>query len=243
MSLEEAISDLVQRRPLLIASDFDGTLAPIVAHPDEAMADPRALDSLRKLAARPGVGVAIVSGRPREDLIGFVGGVGEFELIGEHGNDYGEVADISEIAELVEFFEGVASDLPGARVEVKQHSVGFHYRNVPEDDRAGALARIRSWLECKPGLSVTEGKMIVEASVTDRNKGDAISDLVRDDAYAGVLFVGDDTTDETVFAVLGPGDVGVKVGPGETAAQYRIDDVEAVVDLFEKVGSLIDDVR
>ena len=51
-----------------------------------------------------------------------------------------------------------------------------------------------------------------------------------------MIYIGDDTTDETVFDVLGPDDVGVKVGPGPTAAAYRVDDVSGVVEVLRALA-------
>jgi trehalose-6-phosphatase len=66
-----------------------------------------------------------------------------------------------------------------------------------------------------------------------RTKGDAILELA---GGRPALYIGDDTTDETVFAVLGPLDVGIKVGEGETEAPYRVEDVDGVVTILEKIA-------
>jgi trehalose 6-phosphate phosphatase len=97
-----------------------------------------------------------------------------------------------------------------------------------------AMGRVRAWVARHGGITLLEGKQVLELSVASRNKGDAIHDLARD--MDGVLFIGDDTTDETVFETLGDTDVGVKVGDGDTSARYRVPGVAEVVDLLEQVA-------
>jgi trehalose 6-phosphate phosphatase len=73
---------------------------------------------------------------------------------------------------------------------------------------------------------VLEGKMVIELSLASLTKLDAVNRLRRDGGL--VLYLGDDVTDEDVFEGLSPEDVGVKVGEGETAAQYRVEGVDDV---------------
>lgn len=80
--------------------------------------------------------------------------------------------------------------------------------------------------------------MILELSVATRDKGNAVADLIDESGARSVLFLGDDTTDETVFAMLRPVDIGVKVGPGASAAKYRVKDIEAVAELLERVNDV-----
>ena len=82
-------------------------------------------------------------------------------------------------------------------------------------------------------MHVTHGKQVVELAVVETSKGIALQRLRAMLAADAVLYVGDDVTDETAFAVLGPTDVGVKVGPGETLATYRIDGPEDVRSLLQ----------
>lgn len=228
MTLRQAIERLFQRRPLVIGVDFDGTLAPLVDHPDDAVPDEQARAHLRRLATRPGIEVAVVSGRALDDLRRRLGEVPGATLIGEHGNDTGQVVPTSPaLEESKKLVEHLVSDIPGSSFEVKPRSVTFHYRNVSPGGEIGALERLRAWVEGWSELSLLQGKEVIEMSVASRNKGDAISELAGGEA--GILYMGDDTTDESVFAVLAPGDVGIKVGPGETLAAYRVDDVAGVV--------------
>jgi trehalose 6-phosphate phosphatase len=98
---------------------------------------------------------------------------------------------------------------------------------------AEVLAGPATW----DGVHVTQGKEVAELVVVEASKGTAL-DLLRAQLGAtGVLFVGDDLTDEKAFVRLRDGDVGVKVGPGDTAARYRVDDPEDVTDLLELLAA------
>jgi trehalose 6-phosphate phosphatase len=239
LSLDAAIDEAVKDGPLLVAADFDGTLAPLVSDPARAAADPRAVAVLARLAGRPGVTVSVVSGRRREDLEDLLGPVPGVILIGEHGNDYeGGSIDVDPgVAEIQSHMESMAATLQGSQVEAKRLSAAFHYRNANQDDADRTLGRIRRWAAERPGLTVTEGKKILEIGVSARNKGDAVADLIVTTHAGCVIFLGDDTTDESVFAVLRPNDVGVKVGRGETSAPYRLFDVAEVADLLEMIDA------
>jgi trehalose 6-phosphate phosphatase len=122
-------------------------------------------------------------------------------------------------------------------VETKPFSVAFHYRNA---DPAVAAPVVRHLLEavatrddvwCKPGHQV------VELLVLPASKSWALDVLRSRHTGAAVFYVGDDVTDEDVFADLRPGDLGCKVGPGPTVAPYRVDSPEAVAVLLETLAA------
>lgn len=221
----------------MIATDFDGTLAPIVDRPEQAAPQPRALATLIRLAGHDGVVVAVVSGRRFRELQSLIGSVPGIVLIGEHGNDTGEeeVAPDETVVAMADFVAAVAERIPGSAVEMKRHGVGFHYRRAEDDAAADAVGTILSWAADRPGIKVTKGKKIVELSVAQHDKGDAVMGLKEDVGADCVVFVGDDTTDESVFAALGREDIGVKVGPGDTRARYRVSDISDVVRLLEAI--------
>jgi trehalose 6-phosphate phosphatase len=233
LSLEEAIDRVASRGDLLVGVDFDGVLAPIVDHPDDAVPDERAIDLLRELAGRRGLKVAVVSGRARDDLDSRLGEIPRAVVVGEHGNDIGaESCDDHSIADAAAMIESIADPL-GVVVERKRRSVTFHYRNLPEEDADHALEQIRSWADEHDEVSVLEGKKVIELTTATRDKGDAIRDLA---GAAGIIYVGDDTTDEKVFEILGPDDVGVKVGDGATSASHRVEDIDGVVTILTQIA-------
>jgi trehalose-phosphatase len=233
LSLTEAVDRLLSRDRILIGVDFDGTLAPIVDHPDDAIPDPRAISLLQDLANRPDIDVVVVSGRALDDLRLRLGDLAGATLIGEHGNDVGASASHDPLITKAIAMIGEIADSVGATVERKQMSVTFHYRNLSETEAATSLRRIRAWVQDHDGVRILEGKNVIELTTATRNKGDAIRDLA---GAAGVVYFGDDTTDETVFMMLGPKDISVKVGGGPTAATYRVEDIDGVVAILNQIA-------
>ena len=234
LSLDEAIAKFVSRPESLVGVDFDGTIAPLVEHPDLAIPEARAVEALRAIARQPGRLLAVVSGRGYEDLGSRLGDIEGAIFVGEHGNDVGEELEAgSLVLEMATLVDDLARDLPGAFTEKKTRSVTFHYRNVEEGSAEPALAEIRTWVQDHPEVAVIEGKKVVELTTATRTKGDAILALAEGKP---ILYIGDDTTDETVFSVLGPGDVGIKVGEGDTTAEHRVEDVAGVVTILEKIA-------
>ena len=242
LSLEQAVARLGQCQGLVLAFDFDGTLAPIVDRPEQAVPDQRALASLARLAGHDGVVVAVVSGRRFGELQKLIGELPGVVLIGEHGSDRGEVDEIQDqvVAGMAAFVGDVVDRIPGSALEVKRHGVGFHYRRAEEDAAADAVSAILSWAKEHPHIKVTEGKKIVELSVAPYDKGDAVTALKDELGADCVVFIGDDTTDESVFTKLGTGDIGIKVGPGETGARYRVSDISSVVEVLEAIERALD---
>jgi trehalose 6-phosphate phosphatase len=135
------------------------------------------------------------------------------------------------LARITAELNAIAEGRPGVTLESKPASVALHVRNASDADRDTALAAARA-VGHASGAELTEGKSVLEFAVISTDKGEAI-DIVREqvDATAAVFF-GDDVTDEKAFRRMRTGDVGVKVGAGETLARYRIespDDVAAAL--------------
>jgi trehalose 6-phosphate phosphatase len=221
---------------LLVSSDFDGTLSELIDDILAATPLPRSLAALSRLAGTPGTHVAIVSGRRRSDLVARFPDK-RLILIGEHGADAG--GGVQTEAPVLDAVRGRISELgaqvPGSVVEQKNHSVVFHYRTA--HDYESAVEEIRRMAADSVGITLLDGKDVLELTDSTTNKGKAISALRLSLAAGYVLFIGDDVTDETVFASLHPPDVTVHVGSGPTEAQLSVPDVEAVADLLEALAT------
>lgn len=226
------IEELAAARRLLIASDFDGTLAEIVEDPALATPMTRSKSTLEALAGLDGTMVAIISGRRRYDLIERFDHP-DFILIGEHGADRGEGTgpESPALAEARRLVNAVVEATPGSRAEHKSRSVGFHYRRVAEPDHA--VSDLRRRAGAIDGLRIVEGKKIVELTDSPVDKGAALAALKQTLEADRVLFMGDDVTDETAFAVLGQDDVGIHVGVGPSLAQITLPDPSSLADLLE----------
>jgi trehalose 6-phosphate phosphatase len=242
--LSAALGDLAATPLLLVAVDFDGTLSPTVDDPDAARAIPEARAAVVALAALPATRVAVVSGRALASLERVAQLPSDVLLVGSHGAEFridGEesgpelTADERDIlGHLYRAVSGVAARFEGARVEEKPAGCGLHTRLVAAEDAPKAQAAA---LEAVAALgtgriSERHGKDILEFTVRIADKGAALRVLRERTGASATLFVGDDVTDEDGFAVLGPDDVGVKVGEGPTAAEYRVHDPKAVAELL-----------
>ena len=239
--LVSAVHELISRRPVLLALDFDGVLAPLVDEPSAARALPGTLDLLTALAGRDGVHVALVSGRALADLraVAEVPAGSRLLLVGSHGSEVdGAVTDLDDAASqrlgaLRSAFEAIAAAHPGVHVETKPAGVVLHTRRAARDHAAAAAAAALA-VANQPGSHLTQGKEVVEVSVVEAGKGVALDQLRSSLGARGVLYAGDDVTDENAFAALRPGDVGIKVGDGETAAAHRLPDPTAVQSLLRQ---------
>ena len=240
--LTGAVAALARRRPLLVASDYDGVFAPLVGDPSAALPLPGVGAALERLAAHDGVVVALVSGRGVADLRTVSGFEGPYRWIGSHGAEYdgpltGELAARRDA--LAERLAPLVAAVPGARLEVKPASVAVHVRQVT--DRAAAAALLeQADAAADPSLTKKPGKEVLELAVTDADKGSALLRLRAELGAAATVCLGDDRTDEDAFRVLSPGELTVKVGEGETAARYRVADPAAVVVLLEALADALD---
>ncbi|CAN5157356.1 hypothetical protein BH20ACT5_BH20ACT5_00890 [soil metagenome] len=229
MTLAAALTRLAGLPRLLVACDYDGTLAPLVSDPAGAYPVPQAIDALGGLARLPDTFVALISGRALTDLAALSGLVEPVHLVGSHGAEWSTGSVEGMDARRRELLEGltaaltaIAGRFDGVAVETKPASAVLHVRNAARPDAAAALAELGDGPLTWPGLHVTRGKEVVEIAVVPTDKGAALATLRSSLAVDAVLFVGDDVTDEDAFARLSDPDVGVKVGVGETRAAYRI---------------------
>jgi trehalose 6-phosphate phosphatase len=239
--LTAALAGLATRRPLLLASDYDGVLAPLVGDPSAAVPLEGVAEVLGRLAAVPGVTVALVSGRGVDDLRTTSGFEGPYRWIGSHGAEF----DGPLVEELASRRDAVRDQLApvvagtaGARLEVKPASVAVHVRQVADRATGSALLEhVGSLVD--PSLTKKPGKDVLELAVTDADKGSALRRLREELGAAGALYLGDDRTDEDGFRALEPDDVTVKVGDGETAARYRVADPAGALALLEQLARLL----
>ena len=233
--------------PRIIMLDIDGTLAPIAPRPQDAVVPPATRRAIAALAARPGVHVAIVSGRGAADARRLVS-VGNSWVIGNHGIEIVGPQGESEIAPQAEPYQGamaqasrkIASSVThvaGVTLEDKVWTLSLHYRLADPV----VVPRLKAAVDAiaqQHGLRVTEGKGVYEVRPpVHLDKGTAVLALARRLGGlvpgSSVIFAGDDRTDEDAFRVLrehDPTAVTIRVGDEETetAAEFRVADPEAV---------------
>lgn len=254
--LEASLRTFAEVPRILVASDFDGVLAPIVAERDAVQADPEAIAALRDLSEMPGVAVALVSGRSLANLDHHTRMPSSVVLVGSHGAEVGalppwmhaEVLDSFALTmspqkeqlleSITRALHRIASANPGAEVETKPAAAVLHTRRARGRGAGNATEAALEYALSLPDVTVTPGKEVVEFSVVDANKGVAIEALARASAADAWLYLGDDVTDETVFDQLGDDDLGIKVGPGDTGAGLRVEGTEQVRELLTHLAAL-----
>ncbi|KUI10751.1 HAD family hydrolase [Mycobacterium lehmannii] len=229
--LQRALTSAAAAPRLLITTDFDGTLAPIVSNPGDARPLAEAADALVALADLPDTASALISGRALEVLRELSGMPPAVHLVGSHGAEFNtgfthEVDDVA-LQRITSELRDIASGKPGVTVETKPASVALHVRNASADDGAAALSAARE-ASTDWNAQLTEGKEVLEFAVIQTDKGEAIDILREQENADAVVFFGDDVTDEKAFRRLRGDDVGVKVGPGDTLAAYRVESPQDV---------------
>lgn len=248
-SLDQALAALSEVERLLVGLDFDGVLAPLVDDPSQSRPAPGAVAAVARLVATPGTAVALVSGRDLQTLTALSGISDPVLLIGSHGAERSDRPDGLQLdAAATELLRNVRAELaelmarhPQARVEDKPAGVVLHTRGLTGAAADAALRDTDDLVGRHPGLQVTPGKNVLELSVVHTGKGPALSELAEQVGAQAVLYLGDDVTDERAFVHLHGGSVRavtVKVGDGETEAQFRLPDEAAVVDLVQRLGDL-----
>jgi trehalose 6-phosphate synthase/phosphatase len=236
----ELLERLRESEDLLALLDYDGTLVPYTATPELARPDPALLELLGALAARPRTELHVVSGRGRETLERWLGRL-PIVLHAEHGfwsrglngSDWNPIAEVGggwrEPA--LELLRDITARTPGSLIEVKDVALAWHYRMAdPEAGarRANELRLHLTQLLSNQPVEILAGNKVVEIRPYGVHKGRIVPPLSPERlGSTTVLAMGDDRTDEDLFAAVPPDAITIKVGPGATQARFRIDGVPA----------------
>jgi len=250
-SLAAKIRRLASAPTLTVATDFDGTLAPIVSRPQDARMLPRARQALEVLTRANGVEVVLLTGRSLAGLRETGLDVSGWTVSGSHGTEFigpgGDVgqgpeplsdAESERIRALERLLHRVLGDEPGVRFESKPFGIAVHARQVEPEERAEELLEAAVKLAATAGFDHRVGKRVREFAVRDSDKGSALAAIRKRLEPAPVIFLGDDVTDEDVFEMLSPDDVGIKIGDGDTVARDRVGDPAAAAAVLALLAEL-----
>lgn len=249
---QDVLAPLAATPRLLVALDFDGTLAPLENEPMDARMLPAARRAVEHLAALPATTVALVSGRSLVDLriIAEHDDSSSLWLAGSHGAEYWQpgigtiepdeaAAEVTLRDRLRASAESATEDLEGVWIEPKTFGLGVHTRRAAAATAERANALVDELVQAEaPTWRRRAGHNIVEYAFRHEGKDTAVHTLrERTDATA-VLFAGDDVTDEDAMRSLEPGDLGVRVGPGQTVATVTVADIPAFADLLDLLAQM-----
>lgn len=230
---------------VLLAFDFDGTLAPIVA--DREQAAMRAKTRALLVAVCELYPCAVISGRGQRDVAAKLRGIGVRHVVGNHGIEPGpNMAGFERVIDVVRpVLARALTDLQGVEIEDKRYSLTVHYRRARRKREArAAIARAVAALPLP--MRVVSGKLVANVVPVDaRNKGDILLEL-RDAEPADVaLYVGDDVTDEDVFTIDQPGRLlSLRVGKAtRSAARFYLRDQREIDRLLACLVKLRKDKR
>lgn len=241
----KALLDQLAWSNVLLAFDFDGTLAPIVANRHQAAMRARTARLFATVCER--YPSAVISGRAKADVARRLNGARVRYLIGNHGLEPGTRLGTFErqVLQAHPQLESALDGVPGIDIENKRYSLAVHYRRSRE--KAKARDAIRRAVEGLPlPMRVIPGKLVINVvPEAAPSKGDALVAL-RDRTEADVaMYVGDDVTDEDVFRLDQPGRLfTVRVGRSRTsAARYYLRQQREIDALLEHLVALRVDKR
>lgn len=248
-ALDAALGRLAATEHLLVALDFDGTLAPFVDRPEDARALPEARLAVERLLEVSHTTVAFVSGRAVDSLQRASEAPAGVLLVGSHGAEYRfdgvdahpplDADDTERVAALAQAFTTFTHDHPGTRIERKPAGFAVHTRGVDTDAAFTAEdAARRIVADVYPDATIRDGKDVLEFSVLSATKGDAILHLRDYTGATAVLYAGDDVTDEDAFKVLEGEDLALKSGDGPTVAPFRVAEPIEVAAVLDRLAVL-----
>jgi len=245
----ELITSCSRAESRLLMLDYDGTLVPFADEPEKALPDEQMLLILKKLATSVHNHVVILSGRDRHTLNQWLGHL-NITLVAEHGGwvRWRENPEWSQttapasdgwkkdIRPILELFVG---RIPGSMIEEKDFSLVWHYRKADNESSSTAARELLDTLSTFTAnlhIQVLPGNKTVEVRTMGNSKGIFFTKFLSTSPVQFVLAMGDDWTDEDLFAVLPPSAHSIKIGQRISKAKYNLKSVQDVRALLEKLA-------
>lgn len=241
----ELVAEYLAALKRVLLLDYDGTLTTFVDKPELAKPSADLKRQLNQLASHRQNHLVIISGRDKTSLGKWFNNI-PITLVVEHGSFVRKAgkkewhtassSDTSWKPMILNIFEQYVTKVPGSFVERKQNSLVWHYRAAKPYYVNRYLTSFRSLLQPlakKLNLKIEQGSMILEARPIGISKSAPALEYSKNADF--VIAIGDDTTDEEMFAALPPTAWTIKVGAGQTVARYRVKDVDEVHQLLARL--------
>lgn len=247
-SLARIVASVREAPRVAMLLDYDGSLVPIAASPELAIPDADLLSLLTALADKPSVDLHLVSGRPRPFLDEWFGHL-LMGLSAEHGFGYRAPRDREWLSEMtvpadwadhvLPILDDFVENTPGSWIETKTASLAWHYRAVDAGlgmHQADVLrARLADARRVRP-FAILEGKKVIEVRLQGVTKALTVRRILATNAGGRVIAVGDDATDEELFAALPPESLTIGIGDEPISAKYRVGDPDRLRSLLRSIA-------
>jgi len=238
---------------LVVITDYDGTLTPLVSTPGAAVLAPSVRATLARLACAERARLAILSGRGLADLRARValdgvvyGGCHGLEITGRRLHFRHPRAHRAGVTATERALAAVLPSVPGALLECKGLAVSLHYRHVVPARRPAVREIAEQILRRRPDLTLVKGHLVYDfLPRVGWHKGTAarwmVSRMVRTlpARRAVIVYAGDDASDEMAFEALRDRALTIHVGAKPTAAEYRVRSVRDVQKLLHRLASAV----
>jgi len=246
--IKELIAGYRQATNSLLLLDYDGTLVNYELNPENARLPEHLNDIIKRLIAKPGTTVFIISGRARSDIERMLRHL-QVNIISEHGamiKNGGVWKNLTSVRclwkdSVISILKQAASDCPGSYIEEKNCSVAWHYRKADSQDgfsHSRELMRILEKTVHSLNLRILDGNKVVEIIPIDTGKGKVVKMLTGQTRYDFILAIGDDQTDEEMFECLSgnPESFTIRVGSGKSLAKYGFESIDEVISLLKRLS-------
>jgi trehalose 6-phosphate synthase/phosphatase len=249
LPLADLVDSYAKAARRLLLLDYDGTLVPIAKRPREAIPDNDLRILLTQLTSEPANSVIVISGRRAADLKLWLGQVPHLGFAVEHGARWrlpggtewqGRCPAPEWKDKIRPILDHFVEQTPGSFIEEKECALVWHYRTAESEFGEWLATELASMLEgmlAETELHVYRGKKVVEVRPIWANKGVLADELLTEYADAGfILGIGDDRTDEDMFARLPAHAWSVHVGADSSKARYRVPDTSGVRELLYRLA-------
>lgn len=231
----------------IIFLDYDGTLVPFARTPAEAIPGKKLLKLIKLLSHHPGNRLVIISGRNKSDLQNWYGNF-NLTLVAEHGvwirPPQAEWRLLKELKndwkpQILKTLATYRERLPQSSIEEKEYSIVWHFRNA---DHALSGLRVKELVDdmtnftARNEIEVLMGNQVVEIKCSGVSKGEAARQLIAANSYDFIMAAGDDETDETLFKILPPGSLTVKIGRQKSYADFYLNSTRELLRVLEQMA-------